>query len=118
MCGIADGFRAAGGDYEPYVNESLEICSDLADAYWLVGDRLSDLGLSPDKSLECFKRAYRLAQNVDTAYVVGIECFKRRMYKDSREWLKKAAGHDSVDRDVKHALEQVEVRLDAASSKV
>lgn len=117
MCDLADGFRAVGRDYESRVSEALKICSDLADAYWLVGDRLSDLGLSPHASLKCFRRAYDLERNVDTAYAVGIEYFKRKMYQYSRKWLKKAASHDAGDKDVKHALEQVEIHLDAAASK-
>lgn len=117
MCDLADGFRAVGRDYESRVSEALKICSDLADAYWLVGDRLSDLELSPHASLKCFRRAYDLERNVDTAYAMGIEYFKRKMYQDSRKWLKKAAGHDAGDKDVKHALEQVETHLDAAASK-
>lgn len=125
MCDMADGFRAveAGhssptSEHEAYIREALDICSDLAEAYCLVGSRLSELRLQPDMPLECYKKAYELVENVNTAYWVGIEYFKMEQYKGAEEWLMKARRHDDKDEDVKHALEQVEIRLAAAAGKI
>lgn len=118
MCDLADGFRATNEDrHETYVDEVLEICADLADAYWLAGARLSKLGFSSRSSLKCFKKAYELVKNVDTANAVGTTCFKMGMYKDAVEWFKKAGGSNSPDVCVRRALEQAENHLAAQSGE-
>lgn len=112
MCDLAEGFRAAGdGDSESYVNEVLEVCSYSADAYWLAGARLSELGFSPQTSLKCFGKAFELEENVDTAYAVGTTYFKMKEYKDAVDWLKKAQKLDPIDKDVWLALEQAKNHL-------
>ena len=113
MCDLADGFGAVN-DYDgskSCADEALEICSDLADAYWLVGDRLSKFRFSPDVSAKCFKKAYELEKNVDTAYAVGSAYFTSSQYNDAEEWFKIAEKHDDKDKDVKLALELVQTRL-------
>ncbi len=108
MCDIADGFRAAGKDYQERVDKAFEICADSADAYWLATGRLEQLGFIPDMTIKFSEKAYELANTVDTAYEVGMTYFKLKRYKDAKEWLKKAEKHDPSDTDVKIALESVE----------
>ena len=117
MCDIADGFKVAGGGHKSHVSKIFDICLDSADAYCLAGDRLGELKFPPNMSLKCYKSAYKLVQNINTAYWVGITCFEMKRYKDAKKWFKKAKKHDEYDTDVKNALEQVDIRLAAVANK-
>ena len=112
MCDLADGFRAAGlGGHEEYVDKALAICDDSADAYWLANGSLAQFGFPPDTTIKFSKKAHELADTVDTAYEVGMACFKLKRYVDAVKWFKKAERRDRRDMDVKFALEQAENRL-------
>ena len=112
MCGLADGFRAAkAGDYEACVDSALVICEGSADACWLASGRLAQLGFPHHLTIKFAEKAYELAGNVDTAYEVGMACFKLERYENAVEWLNKAEKHDPHDMDVKLALEQAKSRL-------
>ena len=112
MCDLADGFRAAGsGNHKECVNMALELCADSADAYWLANSRLAQLEFPPGTTIKFSEKAHELVDTVDTAYEVGMTCFKLKRYGDAVEWLKKAGKRDPHDMDVKLALERAENHL-------
>ena len=94
MCDLADGFMVAGsGSHKECVNLALAICADSADAYWLANSRLAQLGFPLATTIKFSEKAHELVDTVDTAYEVGMTCFKLKRYGDAVEWLKKAEKH-------------------------